>query len=281
MAWSSSTTAASSWAGIKVQAYQPPVSSEPVLVGYGPPECSSCTALSVLPDCIYDVNGYYRDLGVSPRATRRELREAYQSKDGQSSVRLTYVFKQLLNPETRFAYDCTPLGEVFLDDYVREALSRKVREEMSRRMADLADAGIDLSMVDPDSLQRDVAAGMGYQYVEDEEPSDTPSETVDGASIVKQDSVRPAKFEFSYYLWALRPRQDEETLGRLAEWQRLLVSALSGAGRPCKFAVGLHGKEHRWVQARVGYRTVFFLNQHEAPTEELAAQAVSVFVRNS
>lgn len=235
-------------------------------MGSGPAECSSCTELSVVPAWVHDVNGYYRELGVHPKATRKELREAYQAKDGQSSVRLTYIIRQLLDPEVRREYDLTPLGEVFMDDYVRDALNRIMHDQLSRRMADLAAMGVDTEGLDTTSITRDIYAEMGYM----DEDDDTPVEVVDSTPTGGQDEASPAKFEYAYYLWATRLREDSATAARLATWQQVLVSAFSREGVHIKFAVGLHGKPHRWVQGLVGYRTVFFLNREEEPTEELA-----------
>lgn len=255
-------------------------SDDPVLYGRGPAECSSSTTLSVVHVWVYDVNGYYRELGVHPSATKRDLRLAYMAKDGQSSVRLTYILKQLLNPAVRAEYDRTPLGELYLDDYVREQLKRAIEARQAQIMEDLARRGVDTSRLDEEGLARDIAASMGAMFEGDD---DTPDETVDGGPGVGQDVARPAKFDYAYYLWAIKPTLDETEstvrLVRLAEWQRLLVRALSDEGVQMKFAVGIHGKPHRWVQAQIGYRMVFLLNALEDPTEDLAAAAVRAHLR--
>lgn len=243
----------------------PPEEGHPALWGSGPAECSSCTELSVVPDYIFDVNGYYRELGVHPKATRKELRQAYQAKGGQSSARLTYIFRQLLNPQTRFAYDCTPLGEVFMDDYIRDRLNNAMRIRLYDRMADLAQQGVDMDSLDDSSMARDIYSEMGFDI-----DGDTPVEVVDSPPPSGEDDPRPAKFEYAYYMWATHLREDPEVQSRMAHWQRVLVSAFSREGVRIKFAVGLHGKPNRWIQALVGYRTVFFLNREEEPTEALA-----------
>src|SRR5690348_4532650 len=84
----------------------------PVRLGWGPDRWSTSMALVPVERVCHDVNGYYRELGVDWRATRKELLQAYLAKDGQSDVRLTYVFKQLLNPQVREAYDKSPKGEL-------------------------------------------------------------------------------------------------------------------------------------------------------------------------
>jgi hypothetical protein len=244
-----------------------PVLQDPHL----PAECSSSTALSVLPAVIWDVNGYYRELGVLPSATRKDLRLAYFALDGQSSVRLTYIIKQLLNKAVRFDYDCTPLGEVFLDDYVRAILDRKIKEAAAARMQRLRDMGVDSDFIDSDSIERDVRHEMGFEI-----DDDTPDEVVDDKDPVGQDEPVPAKFLFAYYLWAMRPSPgpdvEESRLVRLGEWQRQLVSAFSRKGLTLRFSVGLHRKPNRWVQGQIGYRTVFFINDSEENFEEVATQ---------
>lgn len=243
-----------------------------------PAECSSSTALSVLPAVIWDVNGYYRDLGVLPSATRKDLRLAYFERDGQSSVRLTYVIKQLLNKATRFEYDCTPLGEVFLDDYVRAEIDRQIRERAAERARRAAEEGARVDFTDLSSFEADVRSEMGFDVrsEEDETHSDTPVETVDDTRSVGQDEPVPAKFLYAYYLWAMKPSSgpdvEHSRLVRLGEWQRQLVRAFSREGLTMRFSVGLHRKPNRWVQGRIGYRTVFFLNDFEDPSEELATE---------
>ena len=92
----------------------------------------------------------------------------------------------------------------------------------------------------------------------------------------------PAKFYYSHYLWGVRPGgiHWEGRLARLADWQRLLVRALSEQGLTVHFAVGLHGKDHNWLQGRVGYRTVFMLNHTVEPTEEMAAQVAALYAKD-
>ncbi len=96
--------------------------ARPFLVGEGVVACSTCVALEPL--LVFDTNRYYRDLGVSTRATRKDIKRAYLLLDGQSSTRLTYVASQLLDGEIRAAYDATPLGSLFLDDYVAAMLQK-------------------------------------------------------------------------------------------------------------------------------------------------------------
>lgn len=276
--WSGWGATASSNATIR-WAPPPPVNDNPSLVGDGPPECSSSTVLSVVPAYIHDVNGYYRELGVPTNATRKQLRMAYQAKDGQSSPRLTYIFRQLLNPETRRAYDLVPFGELFMDAYVLDMLKRRMHAERSRRMSHLADLGVNLDDVSQESIERDILAEMGYMDPDEkpvQTPDDTPSEVVDEDPEPGQDDPDPAKFEYSFYAWRTRPRPDAPE--KMREWQHQLVRALSKEGLTLRFAVGVHGQPNPWLSAEVGYRTVFFLGADEEPTPALA-EALALRVR--
>jgi hypothetical protein len=245
-------------------------------VGDGPVQCSSSTELSVWPSIIHDVNGYYRELGVTPWATRRELREAYQAKGGPDDVRLTYIFGQLLNKEVRRAYDSMGFGEVFMDQYVRDEIKRFMLARKSERMQDLHDLGVNLDDVDEGSLERDIYSQMGIDTEPDgvpKESRDTPLETVDEKQIEAQDVSRPAtQFPYAYYLYKVS-LPGREVVSRLQDWQRFLIAALAREGIRTQFAVGLHGEPHRWMYAQVGYRKVFFLADHQMPTEELATMA--------
>lgn len=262
----------------------------PYLAGYGPPECSSSMELSVLPLIIWDVNHYYRDLGVSPWATRREIREAYQRMAGihqnhGDTDRLTYVVTQLLNKQIRRLYDLCGIGEEFMDRYVRERLKREMIQRKDQRMDVLRDLGVDVDNLDTSAIERDIYSEMGYQSSnpEDdiEDDGDTPSQTVDSDPQREQDHTHPAeRFPYAYYLLSV-PWVDSLHEQRLARWQRFLVRALSSEGIHLKFSVGYHGKPHRWLYATVGYRSVFFLGRHETPTEELAADAVASFAVSS
>ena len=121
----------------------------PRRAGAGPAVFSTATALVPDPQVCFDVNGYYRELGVHWRAGKAELRRAYLARDGQCSERLTYVLAMLLDPAIRRRYDRTPLGALFLDQYVQAALTRRLLRqangdaELLRRLADAF--GLDLA----------------------------------------------------------------------------------------------------------------------------------------
>src|SRR5438067_12657373 len=87
---------------------------------WGPVDISTQTCLERAWDLIWDVNGYYRALGVQwPfKDGRKDLRVAYHERGGPDDEYLTYVFKQLLQPKVRSDYDKSPLGSRFRDKYV-------------------------------------------------------------------------------------------------------------------------------------------------------------------
>ncbi len=105
----------------------------PVVVGSGPVAWSTSVVMERWPTVVYDTNGYYASLGVTPWATRDDLRRAYVSKGGELSPRLTYIMSQLLDPEVRRRYDSTPIGSFYYDDYVET----QARIEASDRVSQL------------------------------------------------------------------------------------------------------------------------------------------------
>lgn len=236
---------------------EPP--NEPVLRGYGPEWCSSQTALALSPEICWDVNGYYRELGVHWRATRAELGRAYQEKCGNNDVRLTFVLQQLLHPESRAAYDRTPLGEVFLDDWMQFELKRKAH-----------DRAYEMWMQGRQCTRDDVLEQWGYVPVP--ETAWNGPEPVDTTQRFMQDEDRSQEtWEFSYYLWRTIVRH----LPTLKQWQELLLQELSGRGCIVRFSVGMVGKEQTpavlWVD---GKDFIFFLNERHEPSPQLAAKVV-------
>lgn len=243
----------------------PEVDGEPVKIGNGPASCSTCTALVLDPVVCWDVNGYYRSLGVHWRASRRELMRAYQAIHGERSVYLTYVLKQLLNAQVRHEYDRCRLGQQFLDDiYVQDALKRTAAREASRRTA----AGDRVSA-------EDVLDEQGYVLRPDEMVDDVLDKRQDRKLSDPRRNLR--EWMWAYYLW----RSFEDDADRLSRWQSLLVSALAGEGVTTHLAVGFMGKNPRpFALAAVDGNTVVLLNERETPTEELASSAAAQLMRD-
>jgi hypothetical protein len=223
--------------------------NRPVLVGQGPSECSTCMVMELFPSFCADVNRYYHDLGVHWSATRHELRAAYIAKNGPESVRLTYILKQLLDPEVREHYDQIPIGKFLHDDYIETAIrNAKIAETANLR-----------------------AEGF-YEAADAIEEERRKEEVVDSKNPSWEDRVEHALdtlWGWSYYLL----RTEDRDVERMARWQELLVRALWKKGVITKISVGLHsGTEPVEVQ-KVGTRTVVFLNSEMDPTEDLALRA--------
>lgn len=253
---------------------RPGTGEEPALVGAGPATCSTDRTVAVAgPLFAWDPNRYYRDLGIGwpyVGATRKDLRLAFFEREGMNSRRLTYCLKQLLNPTVRAEYDALPLGEQYLnDDYVQDALKRKVAEEAARR-----------SQVGDYTTAEQVLDEMGYHLVPDDTSDATrqeenPTDVVDTDHLnrLDEDKYRESvdTWGYGFYLWRTT-RWDTE---RLAEWQACLIAAVGDLDIPA-LTVGLMGKQpHPYVIAEVADEWVVFLNHEEEVTPDLASSAIN------
>lgn len=231
--------------------------ADPFLVGDGPPTFSTCSALACRYPFIWDTNGYYRELGVSVFARRGEIKKAYQRKKGWKSPRLTYIFKQLLDPAIRAAYDSTPFGEVFHDAYVEDAL----RRSLAQQVANLKWRG-----------RIEEANDLQAQY-------DSPfTDPVDEFGDRVESAYDARQWEWSYYLW----QSSCQDTDRLRVWQEALVAAFRPYEEVLQIAVGfMGGTLSSWRVHRVGYRIVVFLNDGEVPRDALAVEAVQQVIETS
>lgn len=240
----------------------------PVRLGWGPARWSTSMALVPVTRVCHDVNGYYRELGVDWRATRKELMQAYMAKDGQSSVRLTYVFKQLLDPLIREAYDKSPKGEPFLDDYTQDDLKRRAHVEAARR----SNLG---QTVTPD----EVLDEMGYVSLDDEEGVDTVRANRQDSS---QSKARQG-WRYSYYAWQTREFVQNES--RLQEWQELLSQASGLVGSTAEIAIGVTSvlglSDPPFMIEVVGGNPVIFFSTEAEPESGIAEQALTEFLESS
>lgn len=222
----------------------------PHLRGHGPATFSTSLGLMIPFRMVWDVNGYYRELGVPFDATRRQIKEAYQEKCGWASPRLTYILKQLLDPEVRARYDATPLGAVFMDYYVETSL----REARARVVSDLRREGL-------------IEVAEMVEEMDDDQELDIAS------SGDENDRSHPEVWPWSYYLWESECTDTE----RLRRWQEHLISALGQRKEIRELSIGFQGESKRpWHVRTVGYRTVVFLNDGVQPTEDLAHEASRV-----
>jgi hypothetical protein len=234
--------------------FEQPITAETTKVTFGPTTCSSCTDLDISPRIIWDNNYYYRSLGVDPRATKAQLREAFHAVNGGESEFLTYVLQQLLNPETRRMYDCLPLGEPLIDKFMSLAIKKAALQEAIRRSLQDGEPADAMKIMDE----------MGYKVVQ--HPADEPH------SVGRPGQTFADEWLYSYYLHKVRCYDT----GILRDWQHLLVSALSEAGVTMQFAVGFTSQGD--TQAKAFTRTeeasivVAYLGATTKPTRELASQ---------
>lgn len=245
-----------------------PINDDPMLQGSGPLEATTSRELSVVPAFIYDVNGYYRTLGIDPNAipkpTRANLRRAFYELQprGPEDEWITFCFQQLFNPVVRAKYDMSPFGSTFFDRFEADKAYKKAKAEALKKMQERGDDLLDDDILSAEMKEIYDNMGMGVDGDEDED----------------QDAPSPA-FGYAYYLWRTRLKRDDQVLV-LGEWQSLLVSAFAEREVHIKFAVGFHGRmAQSWLLARAGLREVFFLHHLETPTQELAQALVAAWVR--
>lgn len=205
---------------------------EPWFVADGPPSCSSCTDLALSPEICWDVNGYYRELGVDWTASRKELMRAYVAADGQNSTQLTYILRQLLDPEVRREYDRTPLGERYLDDYVQDEIRMRAYDEVGRR-ARRGQEGNASQILDE----------WGYT-INSEAAAQDPDDFggIPPVTYATDDTPETGLTEswgFGYYLWQRDLRGVSKSRESLPTWQLSLIRAMSYRGVTLSFGVGL------------------------------------------
>lgn len=226
--------------------------SEPRLFGHHrqPVTFSTSVELANRLRWSWDTNGYYRELGVRFDATKQQIKWAYRKKHGWQSPRLTYIMKQLLDPQIRALYDATPLGQVFRDAYVEEAIRRATVEQAARLRAE-------------GRMQEADAVVQQYE-------GDSPFDEFDSDEEDEQTYGGTQKWPWAFYLW----RSECLEMERLKVWQEALISAFAERKEVRDIAVGFMGSSLNALEVRqVGYRTVIFLNEKVKPDEALAQRA--------
>jgi hypothetical protein len=234
----------------------------PVKLGRGALTWSTSTALLPVENPCYDVNGYYRELGVHWRATRKELAQAYTDLDGQQFPRLTYIFKQLLNPKIREAYDRAPQGEPFLDAYTDEQLKRRAHTEAHCRVS----KGEDISAAQ-------IMDEWGYTLLTDDE--------VDSVSPIGKDLIYgDDPWEYSYYAWKTSTYLPD--VHRLRRWQELLSTAASQRGVSPRMVIGTTAvSDQPFMLEDVNGNQVIFFSEDASPTLLVAHEAIENYLRFS
>jgi hypothetical protein len=237
---------------------------DPVQLGWGPPLWSSSTVLALRNEVCHDVNGYYREMGVHWRCTRRELTQAYELLNGPNSARLTYIFKQLRDPLIREAYDRSPLGVPFLDDYTEQWIKRRATMEAAARTGRTGEA------VSP----QDVLDEWGLTTVDDVPTSaDAPLDTVGPTVEDLPQEAAPDPWGYASYAWKTTSfLRDEE---RLRAWQTALGRAAAVRSIHSPLAIGSTSVSvPPFTLVEVGGEWVILFSEAEEPSEELAGKAL-------
>lgn len=245
---------------------------KPLRMGTGPATCSTCVdVISARPTFAWDVNGWYRIIGVPwsyVQATSGALSRSYIASNGQASARATYCLKRLLDRPSRAAYDRAPLGDPFLDDqYVQDEIKARAQAEASARSAK-----------GKHTIATEVMDEWGYLLrPEEDEPDHLDGEAPPGQdeATPEEDSFDPIEWVYSYWLW--------KTYGglqsRIEQWQTLLVSALSARKARVDLAVGFMGHQpHDYTVGLFDGYWVVFLNDKVEPTSEMADKAADALI---
>lgn len=217
---------------------------------------STSAAVAPWPLHVWDVNGYYRDLGVRPGASKAELVEAYKALGNDPSVRQTYCLKQLLNPETRAKYDSCQIGELFFDRYLEEVVLRRAKADAAKAIAEGKVSEEDLESMDLSDVLNSVVAML-----------DRPART--------DKDERPADDLWGYYLWG-SSRRDTEPLVR---WRAMLARALWARGQVERLGVGFTGGEIPWRVDQVDDVRVVFISDSIEPTTTMAEAVAQTIQR--
>lgn len=239
-------------------------SDVPIRYGAGAKTVSSCIDLVPYPSICWDVNGYYRELGVFWRASKKELREAYQKANGPDDARLTYIFRQLLNDNVRYEYDRMEFGSIYIDDYVQEQILRNAKLEARRR-----------TNLDQWTHEEDVLKEWGFVFVDEVDEENQPEDlTKDaGTDMVNTKPVFPEDlWPYSFY----KLGTNTHSVDLLKEWQHLLLEELKG--HSIKFSVG-------WSKRGSGFKLlkhedlmIFFLQEESTPSKRIAQAAVQTYM---
>jgi hypothetical protein len=217
---------------------------------------------------VHDVNGYYARLGVSPTATKREIREAYQALGGPDSVELTEIFKVLINRKRRAAYDAKQPGSKYADRAVVQTILRKAAAQAAQENAEYGTGRTARDIIETlaeeteNPLLRFLASGSTEGFDDDGDRDRHPS------------SNPPAAWPYSYLLLA----STCDDVDRLAQWREGLAQAL--AGRGCThFAVGFHAaNDLPFLVVRDIGIPVVFLHERATVTGELITAAATAVV---
>lgn len=218
-------------------------------VGDGPLACSSSRVLAPRVIVIWDVNGFYAALTVSPTAGRGELASSYVRLNGAASSYLTMVLRILLDRAQRRVYDSLVPGQRFKDPQTVYEMRRAELRRNGNARTETPETLYEMAERTP--------------YLEQPDPDQAPG------TLPEPDADPDVPWGYAHYLMGT-PGAPETGL---AAWQQLIIAALDDGGAPLCFAVGYARPGTEPVVAVLGAVPAAFLPYGTAPTEHLAHDA--------
>lgn len=211
---------------------------------------------------IFDVNLFYRRLGVDPHASKLEIRRRHQAV-GLGDPDLTYIVKRLVQDDVRWRYDAMIPGEYMFDKWIERSVLDQVIAEARRAVA--------LGLVDEDEM--------------DENPTDL-SELRDQVVDLNDERRKNKRLEYRrpLYEWRAHMWQAVPNIELLQQWQVVLLEALSDHKETVEFAIGLAGEHMECplpiVEEGPSY-PIAYLGDESEPTPEAAQVAVRQLMMKS
>lgn len=201
----------------------------------------------------YDVNGYYRDLGIEHpyvHATAGDIRRAFLERGGPDDPRLTMIFTTFLDPLRKAEYDAMPLGTRYLDE--EERMARRWRDIAARQRGEIPDE------------EWEAAPATGSLDSE-------PELGKDGPYPAKETARTPDIYPFTILL------RDTSTynLVVLEQWQNLLIDAVQRQGGPSKIGLGvMENQGTTWIVGDALGTTAVLLDRWLRPSQVEAERIV-------
>lgn len=226
----------------------------PFLVGVGPAEFSTSVAIEPWPSIIWDTNLFYRDMGVHPKVDRKRIKQAYLNNRGHEDKRLTMIASVLLSPLRRLTYDLVPLGSLFFDDEIEEAVRRAAAAEAS-----------------------------GVRAGGDEVDEQALNDKIDQMRITPPGEMdelpeREDRYQWSYYLY----KSGHDDTEKLSLWRSEIIRVLheSGVDKPPRLGIGYMSSNDPSEKIRVlqiGFRVVILIDEQASIEVDHLSDIVSSF----
>jgi len=213
----------------------------------------------------WDVNGYYRSLGIGypfVHVTVKEIREAYLALDGPNDARLTQAFTTFLDPAAKAVYDAMPLGQRYPDPYVllEEKLASLDRGDTVPVTAKVVDGHIVYDIPE------------GYEMISGHAPGSLDN----GRPTSKDDHHVSAKDPYYPYTVLLWDVAHFDSLV-LEMWQKYLLAAAQEAlYRPDRIGMGVTEGKGGWVTGTSRGIPTVFVDRWSPPSMSVAREMIQL-----